>query len=149
MTAPPPKSPAPPEEPRDDQALVSFLRTYAPEPPPAKSMAETQLMQAIATQPLSQKQSRRWRTGPWLMGLGLLIGLGAGLGQLGRWLTAPPTEELAGLETFLVGNWSAATQVGEAEQDWDWLIFGKKPDTIALNLTNSLSNSHLFVERKD
>lgn len=146
MTEPNLISPPDPEERLPEEALVSFLQTYAPPIPPPDPTAEAQLMQAIAMQPLPHKQPQVWwgRRG-WIMGLSLVIVLGVGVEQLSRWLISSPTEELAGMETFFMGNWDASTDMDELDQDWDWVVFSKIPVAVAL----TLPNPHLLIDSED
>jgi hypothetical protein len=139
-----PNSPVPPDSDpsaRDD-ALLSFLRTYQPAVPQIGSDAEETLMQAI-THPPAPKTLRGKGRLRILLGVGLGVGIVAGIGQVGRWfLPQPSVGDLASLESFLVDTWDSSAEPIETLSEWDWLL-RERPSARRMS---SIVDSHLPID---
>lgn len=125
-----------------DNALISFLQTYQPSVPQMGSDAEETLMQAIAPPPAPttlRGKGRFWI----LLGVGLGVGIAAGIGQVGRWfLPQPSVGDLASLESFLVDTWDSSAEPIETLSEWDWLL-RERPSAQRMS---SIADSHLPVD---
>jgi hypothetical protein len=114
----------------DNTALVSFLRAHLPPVPEPGQNLESQLMQAIAQEPLDAiaaprpaRPRYRWN-GAVVAWIGLGVGaIALGLGQVRHWV-APPglsSAELVQLESFMVDNWDETIRPSDPSQDGEWL----------------------------